>query len=96
MSDLSYHVTVGARSLRRPYTVPSTVSGARAPSVKPSRNELSKRPLSTGAANGSVPWLAHAASLFCVEKTTSGHPLPAWLKASILVWKEPEPSAPPS
>ncbi len=43
-----------------------------------------------------LPWLAHAASLFWVENTTSGQPLPEVSKSWILVRKVPEPLAPPS
>jgi hypothetical protein len=39
---------------------------------------------------------AHDASLFCVEKTTSGQPLPARSSRLIFVLKESEPLAEPS
>ena len=57
--------------------MPSIVRGSSAPGVNPSRNSSSNHPLLTGAANGWTPAFsrdAHDASLFCVEKTTSGQP----------------------
>ena len=67
--------------------------------MKPSSVSLGTRPLSSTAANACLPllfWLAHAASLFWLENTTSGQPLPARSKSCIFVRNELEPFAEPS
>ena len=74
MSGALYHSRVGARSLRRQYTVPSTVQGASAPEEKLFSTESGIRPLLSGAVNPAG--CAQAISLFSALNTTSGQPLP--------------------
>ena len=67
--------------------------------VKPDSRSSLTSPLFRTAAKGCcppAPTLAQAASLFCVEKTTSGQPLPARSSRLIFVLKESEPLAEPS
>ena len=85
--------------MRRQYTFPLTVHGFSDPLVKPDSTVCGTRPLFSTAAKACLPlvfWLAHAASLFCVEKTTSGQPLPARSSRPIFVLNEFEPLAEPS
>ena len=94
-----YQSTTCARSFRRQYTLPSTVHGFSAPWVKLSSVSLGTSPPLSTAANACLPlvlWLAHAASLFCVENTTSGQPLFERSNSWIFVRNELEPFAEPS
>ena len=85
MSVALYQTTFCPMSLRRQYTSPPSVHGARALGAKLSRVACGTRPLFSGATQSVPASVLHEASLYSSLNTTSGQPLPARLNSSIFV-----------